>query len=372
MIHIIIGTKAQFIKMIPVIKGLESRSISYNLIHLGQHAHTVKRLVKQFNVRQPDFELQSNKDVVTILGMIRWLCRLTLIIAFRKNYLKNVIFGGEEGIVLIHGDTLSTLIGLMMAKRGGLKVAHVESGLRSWSYFHPFPEELLRIVCMKFSDYLFAPSDEAVSNIGRMKVKGALFNTCGNTGMETAALAGPVADMHDLGRYVLVSIHRFENLFSRERFEFILNVVEEVSKKYKVLFVMHGPTEKKIKRLKRGILDIVESDDSLFSKPDKLSSVTYLPLQDYSTFMELIKNAEFIVTDGGSIQEECSYLGKPCLIMRKRIERTDGIGENALLCSFDMNLVDQFIGDYGTFRREAVSLKVGPSERLIEEILKIN
>lgn len=378
MLHIIIGTKAQFIKMAPLMKGLESRGIPYNFINLGQHGATVERLKEQFGVQQnPPSPLfgegqgEGQKDIVSLPGMFKWLANHLMTVAFRKQYLKDEIFKGQSGVALIHGDTLSTLIGLLMAKRAGLKVAHVESGLMSWNYLHPFPEEIIRVICMRYSDYLFAPSDEAVENLKRMKVKvevegkRRIFNTGGNTGMDAVkmTLQGSGAYGHTPSEpYVLASIHRFENLYSRKRFRFILDTVNEVSKRFNVVFVMHGPTEKKLKAKGRW-------GDGEKGRSD--APIRYIPLQDYPTFLHLIRDAEFVVTDGGSVQEECFYLGKPCLIMRKRTERNDGIGENAVLCGFNMDTVDAFVSSYNNYRVKKSFSEVTPSDKVIGVLLTL-
>lgn len=368
-IHIIIGTKAQLIKMAPVMKGLESRGVPYNYVSLGQHAETVSKLLGQFQIQGPRLMVQDSgtKDVSSIFGIVKWIAGHLMTIVFRPRYLREAIFKGQDGIALIHGDTLSTLIGLLMAKRAGLKVAHVESGLRSWNYFHPFPEEIIRVICMKFSDYLFAPSDEAVGNLSNMKVGGKVFNTHGNTGMDAVKMTFQGSDVGAYGHtpskpYVLVSIHRFENLYSRKRFQFILNTVDDVSKKNNVVFVMHGPTEKKLKSKGRW-------GEGEKGRTD--SQICYISLQGYPAFLNLIKDAEFIITDGGSVQEECSYFGKPCLIMRKRTERVDGVGRNAMLGSFDKTVIDAFIRDYDKYKKPALIPEKSPSAMLVDEIMKL-
>ena len=251
-----------------------------------------------------------------------------------------------------------------MAKRAGLKVAHIESGLRSFNIFHPFPEEIIRIICMRLSAYLFAPSDGAVENIKKMRVRGEDFNTGGNTGIdalnlapESGALKGTGMENLALSKpYVLVSIHRFENLYSKRRLRFILDTVERISAEFQVLFVMHGPTEKRLKKFRRK-----------WGKSN--SSIRFLPLQDFFTFSGLIKGAEFVVTDGGSVQEECSYLGKPCLIMRKRTEREDGLGANAVMSMFDIAVCIEFIENYERYKRGSIATKESPSMLIVDKIL---
>jgi len=374
MIHIIIGTKAQFIKMAPVIKGLESRNISYNLINLKQHATTVKKVAKRFGIQGFDSSAGSERDLSSIFALFKWFLSLLTTIVLKPASLKRKIFKGDSGLVLIHGDTLSALVGLLMAKRGGLKVAHLESGLRSWNNLHPFPEELIRVVCMRFSDYLFAPSDEDVDNLNKMNVKGQIFNTMGNTGADAVRMVLRGEDsgvkrekvpQTESKPYVLVSIHRFENLYSWKRFRFILHTVDRISRDNNVVFVMHGPTERKLKR--SGISIQTTFHTSRFTPHE----ITYLPLQDYPEFLKLISESEFVLTDGGSVQEECSYLGKPCLIMRERTERADGIGENAMLGRFDKEVIDSFVSDYKKFDREALKAEKSPSDLVISEIVKL-
>ncbi len=381
MIHLIIGTKAQFIKMVPVMNGLESKGgVSYSVISLGQHGATVRRLAERLQISGFNYQSGDDKDVVSLPGMLSWLWALLINMILRKKHLKKNIFKGDGGVALVHGDTLSTLIGLLMAKRAGLKVAHIESGLRSWNYLHPFPEEVIRVICMRYSDYLFAPSDEAVENLKKMNVKGKVFNTGGNTGIDAvkAVVSGqwsvvgpePIPRFPDSPipqPYVLVSIHRFENLYSRKRFKFILNTVDEVSKKFNLVFVMHGPTQTRLRKFRVRSSEFGVS--STIHNPQ--SAITYLPLQDYPAFLHLIKGAEFVVTDGGSVQEECYCLGKPCLIMRKRTERTDGVGRNAVLGSFDKTVIDAFIRDYDKYKKPALILEKSPSAMLVDEIMKL-
>lgn len=361
-IHIIIGTKAQFIKVTPIIKVLEERKISYNLINLGQHAATISKLTHIFNIHTIDIKHSCNelRDISTIATMSRWAIGLFLLILFRRRYLKETVFKKNRGPVLVHGDTLSTLMGLLMAKRAGMKIVHIESGLRSWSYFNPFPEELIRIICMKYSDYLFAPSEEAVENLNQTHVKGKVFHTEGNTGIDAVKVvlgykrSRQAAEITGGKPYVLVSIHRFENLYLKRRFRFIMERLEDISSHFKVIFVMHGPTEKKLNRYRKG------------------KAVSYLPLQDYPTFVRLISDAEFVVTDGGSVQEECAYMGKPCLIMRKRTERRDGLGKNAVLSAYNEEIIRNFLYDYKKYRIKNKIKDLSPSGIVVDTLECLN
>jgi UDP-N-acetylglucosamine 2-epimerase (non-hydrolysing) len=178
MIHVIIGTKAQLIKMAPIMAELSHRNVSYRYISTGQHKETVEDILLNFNINNPDVFLYEGKDIVSIRSMFFWLCRILARALFNKRY----IFGEQvnnDDIALVHGDTLSTLAGALIARMAGLKVGHVESGLRSYRLFHPFPEELTRILTFKLSNYFFCPDDIATNNLG--KVSGVKINTGGNT-----------------------------------------------------------------------------------------------------------------------------------------------------------------------------------------------
>ena len=98
-----------------------------------------------------------------------------------------------------------------------MRVAHVESGLRSWSLLHPFPEEMIRIHCMRHADYLFAPGEWAVGNLRKMGVRGKVFETGGNTVEDSLRLASPADAASVRAPYCLVAFHRVENIYSRRR-----------------------------------------------------------------------------------------------------------------------------------------------------------
>ena len=149
MIHIIIGTKAQLIKMAPVMKLLEQQGIEYNYISTGQHRETMDDILANFGIKLPDQITYTGKDITSVIQMFTWSVRN--IVHTLQN--KHAIFRNDtNGIVLVHGDTFSTLLGALMGKIAGLKVGHIESGLRSFNLFHPFTEEITRILTFRLSD----------------------------------------------------------------------------------------------------------------------------------------------------------------------------------------------------------------------------
>jgi UDP-N-acetylglucosamine 2-epimerase (non-hydrolysing) len=360
MIHIFIGTKAQFIKTIPIIRELDARKIAYNLIDSGQHAEISRGLIAQFGLNPPDVRLRdSTQDIVSLGQALVWALKWGFRATFSPRWIKCNLFKGQNGICLIHGDTLSTLLSLYLAKRAGQKVAHIEAGLRSYSIFHPFPEELIRLITMHKADILFAPSNWAYENLHKMKVRGKIINVGENTIADTIkfALTRKPKDMHHESAYVLVTIHRLETLYSRARLRQLVELLIKIAADHQVLFVLHKPTQKQLEKF------------SLFDKLQTNPKIRLLPMQNYFDFLQLLKGCEFLITDGGSIQEESYYLNIPCLVMRKKTERTEGLGENVCLAEFDERKIDYFRQNYTQFKRKTEPESgVSPSQLIVDEL----
>ncbi len=359
MIHFFIGTKAQLIKVAPVILELDRRRIPYRLIDSGQHAEFTASLREDFAIRQPDAYSSGNgEDVATLSKGIRWLGAAVLRYATRRRWIANHVFGGQKGVCVVHGDTASTLVGALYARRAGLAVAHLEAGLRSNSYFNPFPEELIRVWCMRLSSLLFAPDEKAVGNLRRMGVRGEVVHTHGNTGLDALAIqaASGVSSGREPGSFALAACHRLETIKSRRRLSAVVDCLNRVARQRDVVLVVHKPTEKALRKF-----DLIDRLDP---------AVERLPMQPHSRFVALIRDAAFVMADGGSIQEECAALGVPLLVLRSRSERDDGLGKTAQLAAFDDDNVDHFLENLDAMRATPEPPRVSPSvivaDRLIE------
>lgn len=360
MIHFCIGTKAQLIKMLPVIVELKKRGVEYRYVDAGQHANFTKTLRKTFNLREPEYYLKSSDtDITTVFQAIIWSVRIVLISIFARNKVKKEIFPGG-GICLVHGDTPSTLLGLILAKTAGLKVVHIEAGLRSFNMFHPFPEELIRIYCMKRCDLLFAPSDIAYENLQKMKVKGEVVKVEGNTVVDSLRLMKDVPTTVRIPQvpYVLAACHRLETITQRKKLQKVVKLLNETAKNIKVVFVTHKPTRKYLEKF--GLLDKLSDD------------IEIMGMQDYMNFTALMKSAKMVMADGGSIQEECAYLNKPCLILRHKTERPDGIGKNAVLWNFDEKNAAEFMQTYKEYNTLQDVFDVNPSKEIIDVLVSKN
>jgi len=324
-IYVILGTKGQFIKMAPVLRELDKSEVNYKFIHTRQHTKITDDIIKEFNLKKPDLLLsQRKKDVINITDLVFWFLRCLI-----KNINNKKIFP-EKGVAIIHGDTESTLLALIIAKLNGLKVAHIEAGLRSYNLLNPFPEEAIRLIVSKFSDYLFAPSDWAVNNLKKEKIKGKIFNTKANTVFDSVKLAVNTKQKIKYLKkpYVVALFHRKETLFVKSKTEFAVGVLEEISKNFNTLFVCHMLTKRKLE--KYGLLDKIKNNSKIVFADEYL---------DYISFMKLVKNSEFTVADGGGLQEETTFLNRPCLLIRKVTERKEGLGKTEYLAKFDFKRV---------------------------------
>ena len=353
MIHVFLGTKAQYIKTAPLLRLLDAEGVDYRLIDSGQHAALSVGLREELGVRAPDHLLTEGRDITSIPQAMRWAAGIAVKLLNRRR-LRADVFGGRGGVCVVHGDTPSTLLSTLMARRAGLRVAHLEAGLRSGHLLHPFPEELIRVVVMRLAHLLFAPDDEAVANLGRMRVRGHVVPLPGNTVIEALhhelAHRGPPTDGP-----VVVTMHRVENLNRRERVEQLVSLVERIAQKRPVRFVQHGPTIDTLRR--RG------ADERL-----RRAGVELLPLAPHGEFVAMLASAPFVITDGGSIQEECALLGTPTLLWRAATERADGVGRNVVVSGYDRTTIEAFLTDPQAYRHPPQDTGATPSRVVLDHL----
>lgn len=355
-IHVILGTKAQLIKMAPILAEFQRRGLSYNFILTGQHKETVEALRDNFGVKEPDYVLYDGPDITGTGRMLTWLGRCAVTMLRRRRS----IFGGrlDRGhVVLVHGDTVSTLLGAVVGRLLGARVAHVESGLRSFDYLHPFPEEITRVLTFRFTHIFFCPGAWAVVNLrrfGGVKIdtgQNTLFD-CLQLARERMALAaGP--RLPDVA-YGVCTLHRFENVYKRPKLEWMVATLGRIARRKRLLFILHPVTEKQLRRW--GLLDTLAG----------LPGIELRPRMDYFNFIRLVDGADFVISDGGSNQEENYYLGKPCLLLRKASERVEGIGENCVLSGYDDGVIDEFVAHFERYRRPPVSLERSPAAMIVD------
>lgn len=353
MISCILGTRAQLIKMAPVLLALQKRNIPTELILTGQHKETMQELADNFGLTAPPKYLYKGPEISGIFSMLGWFTKLLIQAAIRSPFDKN------SQMVLVHGDTLSTLLGALAAKFRKIPVAHIESGLRSHNIFHPFPEELTRIAVFNLCDIAYCPGEWAYQNMEKYHL--TKINTHSNTLIDALSIAiknsTNDAKPDEKTSYCVCSIHRFENIFFRKRLEFIVEQVITASKKTKVLFVLHPATRKQL--IKNKLIKRLESNN-----------IELLPRMGYIDFISLIRKAKFVITDGGGNQEELSYLNIPTILMRKTTERKEGIGSNVTISNYDPTLISSAIdmACTSTIKKTMDNLDYLPSDTIASHI----
>jgi UDP-N-acetylglucosamine 2-epimerase (non-hydrolysing) len=345
--------------MAPVMKRLKEESIDYNYISTGQHKETINKILENFEIKGPDVTLYNGKDITSVFQMFFWAAGIISRSAFNR---RKIFLHDKQGVVLVHGDTFSTLIGAILGKTSGLKVAHIESGLRSFNLLHPFPEEITRLMTFRLSDYMFYPGEWAIENL--KSYKGEKINTQANTLYDSLRYALPkIKAINDVDipaeNYGLVTLHRFENIYSKSALERVVSIVESISEKKKLLFIMHKPTRKRLEKF------------GLMPRLVQNRNIEIRPRYDYFRFIRLVIDAEFLVSDGGSTQEECDYLGKPVILLRNATERKEGVGKNCVLSQYKDSIIDEFIDNVSAYSFDFKEMDITPSEIIIRHCLKI-
>ena len=313
-IAIVLGTRPEIVKFSPVIKLLKARQRKFFVIHTGQHysSNMTDVFFKELDLPNPKYNL----DIGSGTGAEQ----------IGKSLIKlEKIFANEKpDIVLVQGDTNSSLAGALTASKMNIKLGHIEAGLRSRDPV--MPEEKNRIMIDHISQYLFAPTKESYANLVYENVeKNKIFIT-GNTiadviqeNLKKAKKFGSISKF-DLKRkeYILITLHRQENVDSKKKLEDLCRAIELINIKlnYKLVWPIHPRTKKMLEQYK-----------ILTNKRIKT-----IPPQGFFDFLSLESNAALVITDSGGVQEEACILGVPCITVRDNTERpeTINVGSNTL------------------------------------------
>lgn len=353
----IIGTRAQLIKVAPVIVACEQRSQPVLMLMTGQHKETMLDLVEEFGITSRMDVAIVASERSTVVSLVLWAPRALLALVGKLRSLKSA---ADMPRIVVHGDTMSTVLGAFAAKLCGMQVFHLESGLTSGRLFDPFPEELSRRIVFRMTDVAICPSAEATAHMQSGYACRAVDtgeNTIVDAVMMATARVGGGNPGAMQGPYLVASLHRFQNIFDKKRLRYLTSLLVELSGKYPIHFVLHPATRKRLEA--EGLLEQIASAPNL--QPS--------PRLGYSEFLALAANAACVLTDGGSNQEELAVLGVPTIVMRQATERADGLGENAIMeGDVGQDLLAYLLaGDFLALRRPSrVRAQMGPSARVAE------
>lgn len=308
----IFGTRPEAIKMAPLVKELESRDEIESIVCVtAQHREMLDQVLNTFDI-EPNYDLNIMKKGQTLVDITTRALK-ELDIAIKKE---------NPDIVLVHGDTTTTLAGSLAAFYNQVKVGHIEAGLRTYDKYSPYPEEINRQITGIIADYHFAPTEVSKNNLLiEGKDKNTIFVT-GNTAIDALKTTVKRNYNHEIieklgtDKMILLTAHRRENIGENMKniFTAIKRIVDEFHD-IQVVYPIH------MNPLVREIANEVFENDS------RIHLIEPLEVVDFHNF---ISKAYIIMTDSGGIQEEAPSLGKPVLVLRDTTERPEGINAGTL------------------------------------------
>jgi len=313
----VVGARPNFMKTAPIMRAMaaQPKCFSQILVHTGQHydQNMSKVFFEELQLPKPDINLEVGSGShahQTAEVMVRF---------------EEVVQKQHPDWVFVVGDVNSTMACTLVCAKLGIKVAHVEAGLRSFD--RTMPEEINRLVTDQIADRLFTPSADGDQNLLREGIAPERIHLVGNVMIDTLVQLLPTAttrwpglrDRYGLDQYVLVTIHRPGNVDDSETLAKLVAAMLVLSREIPILFPVHPRTQQRLAA--HG-----QSGTKNFQMIDPLG---------YLDFLALERHARLVLTDSGGVQEETTYLGVPCLTVRPNTERPVTItqGTNRLVVS---------------------------------------
>ena len=315
---VVVGTRPNFMKIMPLCKEFAAQKIQYKIFSSGQHYDYEMAGIfeKQFKLEKI-YHYQRTKDnsVENIQETI---------FAFKKYLFQNRSVSG----VIVVGDVNTSYACALATKAYKMPLIHIEAGLRSFDL--TMPEESNRITIDHLSDMLFVSCKDAITNLTNEQIIKNIYFV-GNIMIDTLRIT--IEDLEEKKKfdknYIIVTIHRPENVDDEERLSIITNQINLLSKKYKnIILPLHPRTKKQIDRFKLW---------------DRLSNCICSEPLGYEELLSLLLRAKAVITDSGGLQEETTYLHVPCFTVRKSTERPITIteGTNRLIEPYEIvNAID--------------------------------
>jgi UDP-N-acetylglucosamine 2-epimerase (non-hydrolysing) len=344
---VVIGTRPEAIKLCPVVLALRDLGVVTTICATGQHREMVSEVLN-------GFDLQAD----VCLNVLKRGQSLPALTAKLVSALGKLLEEIHPSMLIVQGDTTTTLCGAMVAFYARVPVAHVEAGLRSFDKAAPFPEEMNRVLTTRIAGLHFAPTEWAASNLRDEGIPPESIVVTGNTGIDAvmmiaAALESGKAKAEHFPithgkKLVLVTAHRRESF--GPCFEQICSAVKEIGKRSdaEVVWPVHpNPSVRK-------------TTHRILAHADGVHLVAPV---DYFSFVNLMQQSHLLLTDSGGIQEEGSSLGKPVLVLRNKTERLEGVmaGTSKLVgtdASIIVEEVSRLLEDALVYGRMATSRSV--------------
>lgn len=314
----VFGTRPEAIKMAPVVYELQKQSekVEVRVCVTAQHREMLDQVLKLFKL-QPHYDLnimEEDQKLTEITSNVLTRC-------------EQVLLKEKPEWILVQGDTTTAMAAALAAFYHRIKVGHVESGLRTWNKFHPFPEEINRKIVDGVCDLHFAPTETARQNLLREGINDSSIHVTGNTVIDAlhyVSALPPNASTKKLldqlqphsgktgRRILLVTAHRRENFGKPlENICYALRRIAEIyGDSVRIVYPVH--LNPNVQKLTRSILG-------------QIPNVMLLDPLDYLQLVHVMKCSYLILTDSGGIQEEAPGLGKPVLVLREFTERPEAV-----------------------------------------------
>ncbi len=291
-----------------------SDDVQHLICHTGQHydANMSKIFFEELELPQPNFYLgvgSGSHAEQTAKIMIEF---------------EEVLLNEKPDLVIVVGDVNSTIACSLVAVKLGVKVAHVEAGLRSFD--RTMPEEINRLLTDQIADYLFVTEKSGIENLKNEGISDDKIFFVGNTMIDSLVNYLPKIEKSKIleelnlnpNEYIVVTLHRPSNVDEPNNLVKIFDQFKKIAEKYKIVFPIHPRTKKTL-----------QSSNADYEHPN----ILLVEPVGYISFIKLVKNSLIVLTDSGGIQEETTYLKIPCLTLRKNTERpiTAEIGTNKLI-----------------------------------------
>lgn len=358
----IFGTRPEAIKMAPLVKEIEKNSDTLESIVCvtAQHRQILDQVLELFEIK-PDYDLDIMKDNQNLWSLTSDVLLKT----------KAVIEEVKPDVVLVHGDTTTSMAAALSAFYAKIPVGHVEAGLRTFDKYYPFPEEINRVFADSVCTYHFAPTDESCENLRKSQIPTEHIYKTGNTVIDALlyTVENHQTDVEGLQlnqnlKTILMTSHRRENFGEpiREICKAVLELVEK-NKNIEVVYPVHPNPN-----VRQPVYELLDGKDRIH---------LIKPLE-YAQFCSLMKKAHIILTDSGGVQEEAPSLGKPVLVLRDTTERPEAIEYGTVkLVGTNRNkivsTVEQLLNDENEYKKMSEAINPygdGFASKRIVDVLK--
>ncbi len=315
----VVGARPNFMKVAPIAREFKKHreKAVHKIVHTGQHydKKMSDTFLQELEIPHPDYFLNAGSASHAVQTA-------KIMVEFEK-----VLDEFQPELVIVVGDVNSTIACSLTAVKKGIKVAHVEGGLRSFD--RKMPEEINRIATDSICDYCFITEESAIKNLTNEGFPPENIFFTGNTMIDSLLYASERLHSNTIvsdlglarGEFSVITLHRPSNVDSKEKLSDLINAIKVIAHDYKIVFPMHPRTAKSLEI--HGLMDSFNQNRNIYA----------IEPAGYLDFVSLMKSSAFVLTDSGGIQEETTVLGIPCFTLRDSTERpvTIEIGTNILV-----------------------------------------